>query len=80
VHKAAFEQLLELVQQQATGSFYDHMMIEALARSSPTTATSTRTIQQRWRLRVSRHYEETIERERLDERCARIITNYRGIP
>ena len=28
-----FEQLLELAQQQATGSFYDHMMLEALTEN-----------------------------------------------
>src|SRR6187455_1276656 len=74
-----FEQLLELAQQQATGSFYDHMMIEALSEIlAEKRQVDTDDLEQRWRTRVSRHYEETIERERLDERCARIIATYRG--
>ncbi len=75
-----FEQLLELAQQQATGSFFDHMMLESLTEI----LTETRTIdalalESRWRSRVARHYEETAERERLDERCDQIIAAYRGI-
>jgi tetratricopeptide (TPR) repeat protein len=74
-----FEQLLELAQQQATGSFYDHMMIEALSEIlAETGLVSTDELEQRWRVRVARHYEETIERERLDERCGQIISNFRG--
>jgi len=74
-----FEQLLELAQQQATGSFYDHMMLEALTEI----LTEMRTVnpdelEKRWRNRVARHYEETAERERLDERCDQIIAAYRG--
>ena len=74
-----FEQLLDLAQQQATGSFYDHMMLEALTE----VLTEMRTVnpdelEQRWRNRVARHYEETAERERLDERCEHIISAYRG--
>src|SRR5690349_5540032 len=74
-----FEQLLDLAQQQATGSFYDHMMLEALTE----VLTEMRTVnpdelEQRWRNRVARHYEETAERERLDERCEQIISAYRG--
>lgn len=75
-----FEQLLDLAQQQATGSFYDHMMLEALTE----VLTEMRTVnpdelEQRWRNRVARHYEETAERERLDERCDQIIAAYRGV-
>jgi tetratricopeptide (TPR) repeat protein len=74
-----FEQLLELAQQQATGSFYDHMMIEALSEIlAEGRLLSTDDLEQRWRIHVARHYEETIERERLDERCAQILSNYRG--
>ncbi len=74
-----FEQLLELAQQQATGSFYDHMMIESLTEIlSESRSVDPEDLEQRWRLRVARHYEETIERERLDERCALIIAAYRG--
>lgn len=74
-----FEQLLELAQQQATGSFYDHMMIEALSEIlSDARIVNSEDLEQRWRVRVARHYEETIERERLDERCTQIVSNFRG--
>lgn len=75
-----FEQLLELAQQQATGSFYDHMMIESLTEIlSESSSVDPDDLEQRWRLRVARHYEATVERERLDERCALIVAAYRGI-
>lgn len=74
-----FEQLLELAQQQATGSFYDHMMLEALTELlTEMRAVNPDELEQRWRSRVARHYEETVERERLDERCEQIISAYRG--
>jgi tetratricopeptide (TPR) repeat protein len=74
-----FEQLLELAQQQATGSFYDHMMIESMTEIlGESRALDPDELEQRWRTRVARHYEETIERERLDERCVLIIAGYRG--
>lgn len=74
-----FEQLLDLAQQQATGSFYDHMMLEALSEMlAETQAVNPEELEQRWRNRVARHYEETAERERLDERCEQIISAYRG--
>jgi len=74
-----FEQLLELAQQQATGSFYDHMMLEALTELlTEMRAVNPDELEQRWRNRVARHYEETVERERLDERCEQIIAAYRG--
>lgn len=74
-----FEQLLELAQQQATGSFYDHMMIEALTDLlSERGLIEHRELEQRWKGRVARHYEESIERERLDDRCGRIIAHYGG--
>lgn len=75
-----FEQLLDLAQQQATGSFYDHMMLEALTEIlTEMRAVNPEELEQRWRNRVARHYEETAERERLDERCDNIINSYRGI-
>ena len=75
-----FEQLLDLAQQQATGSFYDHMMLEALTEIlTEMRAVNPDELEQRWRNRVARHYEETAERERLDERCEQIITAYRGM-
>jgi tetratricopeptide (TPR) repeat protein len=74
-----FEQLLDLAQQQATGSFYDHMMLEALTEIlTEGSAVNPDELEQRWRNRVARHYEETVERERLDERCEIIIAAYRG--
>ena len=74
-----FEQLLDLAQQQATGSFYDHMMLETLTELlTEMRAVNPEELEQRWRNRVVRHYEETAERERLDERCDLIITAYRG--
>lgn len=74
-----FEQLLDLAQQQATGSFYDHMMLESLTEIlTEMRAVNPEELEQRWRNRVARHYEETAERERLDERCERIISVYRG--
>jgi tetratricopeptide (TPR) repeat protein len=74
-----FEQLLDLAQQQATGSFYDHMMVEALTDIlSENQALDRDELERRWRVRVARHHEETIERERLDERCGIIIAGYRG--
>lgn len=74
-----FEQLLDLAQQQATGSFYDHMMLEALTELlTEMRAVNPDELEQRWRNRVVRHYEETAERERLDERCEQIISAYRG--
>jgi tetratricopeptide (TPR) repeat protein len=75
-----FEQLLELAQQQATGSFYDHMMLEALTEIlTEMRAVNPDELEKRWRNRVARHYEETAERERLDERCDQIIAAYRGM-
>jgi tetratricopeptide (TPR) repeat protein len=74
-----YEQLLDLAQQQATGSFYDHMMLEALTEIlTEMRAVNPDELEQRWRSRVARHYEETVERERLDERCEQIISAYRG--
>lgn len=74
-----FEQLLELAQQQATGSFYDHMMLEALTEIlGEVRSIDPDELEHRWKGRVARHYEETIERERLDERCAQIVSAYRG--
>ncbi len=74
-----FEQLLELAQQQATGSFFDHMMLESLTEILTETRTiDPLTLESRWRSRVARHYEETAERERVDERCDQIIAAYRG--
>jgi tetratricopeptide (TPR) repeat protein len=74
-----FEQLLELAQQQATGSFYDHMMLESLTEIlTEMRAVDADDLEQRWRTRVARHYEETAERERLDERCELIIGAHRG--
>ncbi|MFN0111678.1 MAG: tetratricopeptide repeat protein [Blastocatellia bacterium] len=75
-----FEQLIDLAQQQATGSFYDHMMLEALTEIlTEMRAVNGEDLEQRWLSRVARHYEETAERERLDERCERIISVYRGV-
>ena len=74
-----FEQLLEIAQQQATGSFYDHMMLEALTELlTDMRAVNPEELEQRWRTRVARHYQETAERERLDERCDQVISAYRG--
>ncbi len=74
-----FEKLLDLAQQQATGSFYDHMMVEALTEILTENGEIDHDeLEHRWRARVARHHEEVIERERLDERCAIIIANYRG--
>lgn len=74
-----FEQLLDLAQQQATGSFYDHMMIEALTDLlGDHGLVEHRELERRWKSRVARHYEESIERERLDERCTRILAHYNG--
>ena len=74
-----FKQLLELAQQQATGSFYDHMMLEALTEVlAEMHAIDADELEQRWKNRVARHYEETVERERLDERRALIVATYRG--
>jgi hypothetical protein len=70
-----------LAQQQATGSFYDHMMFEALDRSADrnTRGQSGRVGTALAQSRGARHYEETAERERLDERCDQIIAAYRGV-
>jgi tetratricopeptide (TPR) repeat protein len=74
-----FEQLLELAQQQATGSFYDHMMVEALSDIlAENQALDRNELDHRWRTRVAQHHEETIERERMDERCSLILSHYRG--
>lgn len=74
-----FEQLLELAQQQGTSNFYDHMMLESLTELlTEMRAVDAEELEQRWRTRVARHYEETAERERLDERCELIIGAYRG--
>jgi len=74
-----FEQLLEIAQQQATGSFYDHMMLESLSELlTERQSIDSDELEQRWRTRVARHYQETAERERLDERCEQVIAAYRG--
>lgn len=74
-----FEQLLELAHQQATGSFYNHMMLEAMADLlSEHDLLDQDELEQRWKIRIARHYEKTIERDRLDERCERIIGGYQG--
>lgn len=75
-----FEHILELAQHQATGSFYDHMMLESLTEIlTEMRAVDAEDLETRWRNRVARHYEETAERERLDERCELIISAYRGV-
>ena len=74
-----FEQLLDLAQQQATGSFFDHMMLESLTEIlTETRAVDAEALESRWRRRMARHYEEAAERERLDERCEQIIGAFRG--
>jgi tetratricopeptide (TPR) repeat protein len=74
-----FEQLLELAQQQATGSFFDHIMLESLTEIlTETRAIDPLALENRWRTRVARHHEEAAERERLDERCDQIIAAFRG--
>ncbi|HYE74700.1 MAG TPA: tetratricopeptide repeat protein [Blastocatellia bacterium] len=74
-----FEQLLELAQQQATGNFYDHMMLESLTDLlGDHGLVEPHELERRWKKRVARHYEESIERERLDERCTRIMGQYSG--
>jgi tetratricopeptide (TPR) repeat protein len=74
-----FEQLLDLAQQQATGSFFNHMMLEAMADLlSEHGLLDQEELEQRWKIRIARHYEESIERDRLDERCDRIIALHKG--
>lgn len=74
-----FEQLLEIAQQQATGSFYDHVMIESLTEMiTEHGLIDSEDLEERWRNRLARHYQETAERERLEERCDRVISSYRG--
>jgi tetratricopeptide (TPR) repeat protein len=74
-----FEQLLELAHQQSTSNFYDHMMLESLTELlTEMRAVDAEELEQRWRTRLARHYEEAAERERLDERCELIINAYRG--
>lgn len=74
-----FEQLLDLAHQQATGSFYNHMMLEAMADVlSEHGLLDQDELEQRWKIRIARHHEKSIERDRLDERCENIIGGYRG--
>lgn len=74
-----FEQLLDLAHQQATGSFYNHMMLEAMADLlSEHGLLDQEELEQRWKIRIARHYEKSIERDRLDERCEQIIGAYKG--
>ncbi len=74
-----FEQLLEIAHQQATGSFHDHMMIESLVEMiTERGLIDSGELDQRWRTRLARHYQETAERERLEERCDQVISAYRG--
>lgn len=74
-----FEQLLDLAHQQATGSFFNHMMLEAMADLlSEHGLLDQEELEQRWKIRIARHYEESIERDRLDERCDRIIALHKG--
>jgi tetratricopeptide (TPR) repeat protein len=55
------------------------MMLESLAEIlSEIQVLDRDELEQRWRTRVGRHYEEMVERERLDERCALIISHHRG--
>jgi tetratricopeptide (TPR) repeat protein len=74
-----FEQLLEIAQQQATGSFYDHMMLSSLSELlTDSGLIDADDLEQRWTVRVARHYQETADRERIEERCDRAIAAYRG--
>lgn len=74
-----FEQLLEIAQQQATGSFYDHMMLTSLSELlTESGLIDADDLEQRWSVRVARHYQETADRERIDERCEKAIAAYRG--
>jgi len=74
-----FEQLLEIAQQQASGGFYDHMMISSLTEIlTENGLIDTNELEQRWVARVARHHQETAEREQLDERCERILAACRG--
>ncbi len=74
-----FEQLLDLAHQQATGSFYNHMMLEAMSDIlTERGLLDQEELEQRWKVRIARHHEKSIERDRLDERCERIINGYRG--
>jgi tetratricopeptide (TPR) repeat protein len=53
------------------------MMIEALTDLlGDSGLVEHRELERRWKGRVARHYEESIERERLDERCSHILTHY----
>lgn len=74
-----FEQLLEIAQQQASGGFYDHMMISSLSELlTETGLIDADQLEQRWVARIARHHQETAERELLDERCERILAACRG--
>ena len=74
-----FEQLLEIAQQQASGGFYDHMMLSSLTEIlTESGVIDTDELEQRWVARVARHHQETAERELLDQRCEQILAAYRG--
>ncbi|NBO65040.1 MAG: tetratricopeptide repeat protein [Acidobacteria bacterium] len=74
-----FEQLLEIAQQQASGGFYDHMMISSLTEVlTESGLIDTDELEQRWVSRVARHHQETAEREQLDQRCETILAAARG--
>jgi tetratricopeptide (TPR) repeat protein len=73
------EQLLELVHRQATTSFYDHALLEAIvAALDEVDAVPASRVQANWRDLITRYSEELNQRERLEQRVRDIIGSFAG--
>jgi tetratricopeptide (TPR) repeat protein len=73
------EALLDLLHRQATSGMYDHSMLDALIEHLTERGVVEETrLENLWRNRIVDHYNQSDERERLDNRTARALKAFGG--
>lgn len=73
------ERLLDLIHRQATTSFHDHALLDAVVSVlEERGGVPSGLVQQRWRELIERYTEELDERERCEERSKEILDAYVG--
>src|SRR5499427_8330535 len=69
------EVLLDLLHRQATSGMYDHSMLDALTERGMVEEARLESL---WRNRIVEHYNQTDERERLDNRTGQALKAFAG--
>lgn len=73
------ERLLDLLERQATGAFYDHTLLSALADLlRDRGAIEGDVLDKEWKRRIQLHLDEASERERFESARGRMIGAFRG--